>query len=269
MTDDNTSAVEETIEHALRVHAKIAVLTQSLKDSMTVAGDLAGEHGCNMDYATFYELAQRIREADLPGRGSFTGGHQLSPPPGTVIRRHRDESDPPWPGICPCVYLLMNAQNEVIYVGKSNQVSSRMTGHRAKPWVVAEVIVCDSDEAALALEGDLIFQHQPELNKAGRWQRPRQSSPLDDLPEDEYVASDAAHEFAREWGSWKFDGTPAPIPGPKGLDKSLNAWIYGEGLSLNDLIDLIPAALDRNGIAFEDRWRYFCGVAWRHAREGR
>ena len=271
MTDDNaatTDAVIETIEHVLRLHRKVETLQASLGDSLKVAASLAGEMGAAMDYATFYRLAMELRDNDVPGRGVFTGGRQLPPPPGTVIRRNRNENDPPWPGYCPCVYILINASGEVIYVGKTTHLPSRITAHRAKPWEWCEAVVCESEQAALDLEGDLIFQHQPDLNRAGRWERPGTSAASGDP--DELVRQDEyqnAQRCADEWRRWTFDGTPAPLPGMRELEQSLDRWIYGHRMRLPDLLDLIPIALDRNGVKFEDRWRYYCGVAWNHARE--
>ena len=269
MPDDTaatTDAVVETIEHALRVHRKIETLQGSLTDSLTVAASLAGEMGALMDYATFYRLATELRERDVPGRGVFTGGKQLPPPPGTVIRRHRNENEPPWPACCPCVYVLVKSTGEVIYVGKTTHLPSRITAHRAKPWDWCEVIVCESEQAALDLEGDLIFQHQPDLNRAGRWERPGTASgeAVDHEPDDEFPNAD---RFAEEWGRWTFGGYTAPLPTMREVEKSLNVWIYGHKMRLPDLLDLIPIALDRDGIPVEDRWRYYCGVAWNHARD--
>ena len=269
MPDDTaatTDAVVETIEHALRVYRKIETLKDSLTDSLNVAASLAGEMGAAMDYATFYRLAQELRDQEVPGRGVFTGGKQLPPPPGTVLRRHRDDNEPPWPAMCPCVYLLMR-EGKVIYVGKSKHLPQRITAHRGKPWEWCEVIVCESEQAALELEGDLIFQHQPDLNRAGRWERPR-SSPGDDIADvDDYEDCDNARRFGEEWSTWKFDGVHAPLPDLRELEKSLSVWIYGHKMRLSELLDLIPIALDRDGVRFEDRWRYYCGVAWNHARE--
>jgi hypothetical protein len=266
--DEVTASVASTIEHAIRMHEKIQTLQEALVDALRVAGSLAGEGGCGMDYATYYELARRLQELDVPGRSHFTGGRHLAPPPGTIIRMER-ANRPQWPAACPCVYLLM-ANGAVIYVGKTGHMASRITAHASKPWTHAEVIVCESDEAAAALEGDLIFQHQPDLNRAGRWERPRTSTIAEScVRHDDRPTPPDVKVFRDEWANWLFDGAPAPLPGDGDLEKSIHGWVFGGRLNLAELIDLIPIALDRDGVNLEDRWRYFCGVAWRHIKEGR
>lgn len=259
-----TQAVVETVEHAIRIHQKALTLMDSVKESLQVAASLAGEQGENMHYATYFDLAVRLKEAKIPNRGVFTGNKSLGPPPGTIVRKERGSADP-WPGAAPCVYILMQG-SEVIYVGKTANVSARMAAHSSKPWTWAEVVICASDSDAATLEGDLIFQHQPPLNRAGRWERPRTAAPTDHVDHDvkEYPNAIA---FREEWDRWRFDGMAAPLPTDAELDKSLAAWIFKGHLNLAEIVDLMPNALDRDGIAVEDRFRYFCGVAWRHIRE--
>jgi hypothetical protein len=265
MSDDVTKSVIETIDHVMRLHEKIKTLTGQLESSLEVASSLAGPDGSHIDYGVFYDLANLLREAEVPGRGVFTGNRQMDPPPGTVLRRGRHERTPAWPSRSPCVYVLLNG-TEVIYVGKSKSIGSRIAAHSAKPWTVAEVIICESEEDATSLEGDLIFQHQPPLNRAGRWERPGTSGGSSG-PADEPQVSPTTYEFIEEWQAWRFDGEPAPLPHPVELQKSLEGWIFRGKLSIADIIDLIPASLDRQGVAVEDRWRYFCGVAWRHIKQ--
>lgn len=264
--DPITRAVVDTVKHALKIHEKICSLQESLRDTLATAGHLAGSSGRNMHYGTFYELAATLKDDDVPGRGVFTGGRQLAPPPGTVIKRQRGATNPPWPGTVPCVYLLLR-DTEVIYVGKTGHIATRMQGHKSKPYTAVHVLVCASAEDAALLEGDLIFQHQPELNRAGRWERRGAGGSTVDVAEPGGpVVYSSVESFKAEWNHWLFDGTPAPLPTDEELDRSINSWVFGGNLNLPDLVDLIPVALDRQGVALEDRYRYFCGVAWRHAQ---
>ncbi len=77
--------------------------------------------------------------------------------------------------LLPGVYLMLNAENEVIYVGKAkklkNRVSSYFIGEPSGKLALLlrsvndlEYIVADSEFEALILENALIKQHQPRYN---------------------------------------------------------------------------------------------------------
>ena len=92
----------------------------------------------------------------------------------TVIERLRDKANslPATPG----VYIMKNADGEVIYVGKSKKLKNRVTSYfvgtpsaykTAK--MVSQVrdfdyIVCDTEIEALSLENTLIKKHSPKYN---------------------------------------------------------------------------------------------------------
>ncbi len=92
----------------------------------------------------------------------------------TVIERLRDKANslPLSPG----VYIMKNADGDVIYVGKSkrlkNRVTSYFTGTHASAKTARMVslvrdfdyIVCDTEIEALALENTLIKKHSPRYN---------------------------------------------------------------------------------------------------------
>jgi predicted GIY-YIG superfamily endonuclease len=75
----------------------------------------------------------------------------------------------PAPGT-PCVYVLMNEAEEIVYIGKSRNVRARLRTHWENPdkrpylnsW---EVRVCVSLPEMDDLEAILIHQHRPILNK--------------------------------------------------------------------------------------------------------
>ena len=92
----------------------------------------------------------------------------------TVIERLRDKANslPSSPG----VYIMKNADGDIIYVGKSKKLKNRVTSyfvntaHTYKTEkMVAQVrdfdyIVCDTEIEALALENVLIKKHSPKYN---------------------------------------------------------------------------------------------------------
>lgn len=76
----------------------------------------------------------------------------------------------------PGVYYMRDASDQILYIGKSKRLRSRVrsyfNGHDTRPRIalmlrqVAEVefIVTDTEAEALALEANLIKQHQPHFN---------------------------------------------------------------------------------------------------------
>ncbi len=92
----------------------------------------------------------------------------------TVIERLRDKANslPATPG----VYIMKNADGEVIYVGKSKKLKNRVTsyfvgtpsGYKTAKMVSQvrdfDYIVCDTEIEALSLENTLIKKHSPKYN---------------------------------------------------------------------------------------------------------
>lgn len=92
----------------------------------------------------------------------------------TRIERLRDKANslPETPG----VYIMKNADGDIIYVGKSKKLKNRVTtyftgsGHTVKTARMVSLvddfdyIVCDTEIEALALENVLIKKHSPKYN---------------------------------------------------------------------------------------------------------
>ena len=92
----------------------------------------------------------------------------------TVLERLRDKANslPLSPG----VYIMKNADGEIIYVGKSKKLKNRVTSyfttthtsHKTARMVSLvrdfDYIVCDTEIEALALENTLIKKHSPRYN---------------------------------------------------------------------------------------------------------
>lgn len=92
----------------------------------------------------------------------------------TVIERLRDKANslPMTPG----VYLMKNAEGNIIYVGKSKKLKNRVTsyftgtGHSVKTARMVSLvrdfdyIVCKTEIEALSLENTLIKKHSPKYN---------------------------------------------------------------------------------------------------------
>lgn len=76
----------------------------------------------------------------------------------------------------PGVYYMKDASDQILYIGKSKKLRSRLrsyfNGHDTRPRIALmmrqvtelEVIVTDTEAEALALEANLVKQHQPHFN---------------------------------------------------------------------------------------------------------
>lgn len=174
MTDDRAAGAKASIHHAIRCYTKGRALLDQAKNSMEVAAGLAD----TLTFDEWLELVHELRAADVSPRAAFTRAkEEFGPRPDEIGRTYsklRTETLPRWPATwTPCVYVLFNHDDELLYIGKSIDLQRRMAKHYDKPWARIEFTICPTEADALALEGDLIYQHQPPLNTADRHQRRR------------------------------------------------------------------------------------------------
>jgi predicted GIY-YIG superfamily endonuclease len=86
----------------------------------------------------------------------------------------------------PGVYLMRDAADAVLYIGKAKNLRQRLKAYRvANPdrmpqrqlWLLRtvariELRLCSSEQAALAIESDLLLALRPRFNRAGTWRPP-------------------------------------------------------------------------------------------------
>ena len=77
----------------------------------------------------------------------------------------------------------------------------------------------------------------------------------------------ACTRFQQAWGSWRHQTPEGLRVVPMGEDwrGSLGTFLRS-GLSLDELLDMIPVAMKASGVPTENRWRYFCRCAWSRIR---
>lgn len=170
---------QATVAHALRLHRKAQLLQAQVKESMEVAGSMAGYLGTNLsDPTILVDAITAVRAQEVPGRGALSG----NVPSQWIVRYSKwkvgtkhvlcREDRAPWPGRnLPCAYVLADPEGQVLYIGKTMNLRFRMRSHADKPWATCTVMFCADEVEALRLEGDLIYQHQPPLNTADRKNR--------------------------------------------------------------------------------------------------
>lgn len=165
--NEHTQAKEgfaATVDHVVRMARKRDKLIEAIDEAVAVLVDLSsGTH--RDEIADAYE---QLKAANVRGRVAlrYSGKRQASP--GEVFRRERGEGSV-WPTAPAWVYVLWDDDDRICYIGMTAQkkLCDRMQGHRAKPWSYLMMRACESEAEALRLEGDLIFQHRPYLNKVG------------------------------------------------------------------------------------------------------
>ena len=88
---------------------------------------------------------------------------------------------------CPGVYLMRDAADSVLYVGKAKNLRKRLGSYRvANPNRMKrrqlrllravsriELLACESEDSALARESELLRNLRPKFNRAGTWPGPK------------------------------------------------------------------------------------------------
>jgi hypothetical protein len=96
---------------------------------------------------------------------------------------------------------------------------------------------------------------------AGEHRTPRQRDEAEDVRWDH----DYLDAFEERWKSWRVDGEWLPVS--RGWALSVQQWA-DRGLELDELLDLVDYAMERETVPFADKWRYLCGCAWRTIERG-
>ena len=80
--------------------------------------------------------------------------------------------------------------------------------------------------------------------------------------EEAWVAAVRCETFRDSWERWYWGDDPANIWSLENEDgwKDSIARFMANGLTIDELIAMIPAAMDRHRV--RNRFRYFCGIAW-------
>lgn len=161
---DVTRSFVATIEEGVRLHAKAVLLDERARACIAVATATAARGG--VDPAEIRRAARSLKPTTIKGRGPIgVMAREAQQVQGDIWVRVRG-SNARLPKAPAFVYLLRDDTGKVIYIGYSENIGTRLGDHKGKPWVTADLIGCDNVRAARALEGDLIFQHKPPLNKA-------------------------------------------------------------------------------------------------------
>lgn len=169
--EDRTVAFVDTVRHALALSSRANLLREQARQSLEVAASLAGDRGQHVDARTLRDVASELRTLNVYGRGAITSiadSYHIRTMAGQTGTRDRSGAGDRWPARADVVYWLEDESGSVIYIGKSKHLSSRVRGHGEKDWAVVHWRICEDRDEASRLEADLIFQHQPPLNREGR-----------------------------------------------------------------------------------------------------
>lgn len=168
MTQDSpptgdTASFVATIEHAVRLHKKATMLEAQTREAMAVALGVFGRG--DIPHHLVLWAGDALKHAGVPGRMPIVNaGRKVLARPGQRFLRPRGSQQ--WWPIAPAWVYLLKQEEQVIYIGATERIGARIAGHGAKHWTHIELIACEDRHSAWTLEGDLIFQHFPPLNKA-------------------------------------------------------------------------------------------------------
>ncbi|KRQ27135.1 MULTISPECIES: HNH endonuclease [unclassified Mycobacteroides] len=71
--------------------------------------------------------------------------------------------------------------------------------------------------------------------------------------------------FRDLWGEWTYGPEKLPVPAPDGFDGVLK--FLANGLSREEIANLVRVAMKADHIRPDATWRYFCGCCWKRVRE--
>lgn len=165
------TGVESTLTHMLNIRSKIERLWDSLNDCQQQL--LAAAQRGSITPDDYLEIDQQRRQnrigwtVDIPramawDRYDLMRAQVRAAVIASCVRQvNRDNQPGPH-----AVYWLMQDPADVVYVGRSKDVISRVWSHRqSKDFDSWDWIDCDSAHEQADLEAILIDQHKPILNK--------------------------------------------------------------------------------------------------------
>lgn len=202
------AASDANLDHLIQLEDKRGEFLMKMDGRIEACFDATVERfrwstPCVHDYATLAQITQRIDSRSTAEGGTAWAERRFKSALGVSVGQATDMVDASEtslsqstrPGIYPIqwegallgpyprrgegvVYLLHRERpwesSAVVYVGYSTNVRQRIKRHRKTKrglFTGVSFIRCASPEIAYELEGDLIYQHKPELNKQGRSRR--------------------------------------------------------------------------------------------------
>lgn len=120
---------------------------------------------------------------------------------------------------------------------------------------------CNAGKAALPPDAEVVAQVARDQE---RWARAMALAAQAEATVRE-ITEQTTQQWLAEWNRWSAgDGRPIPVD---------DDWKIGirtlmaAGLSLQDLCEAVPVAMRKSGVLTENRYRYFCGIAWTTLRQ--
>lgn len=150
-------------------------------------------------------------------------------------------------GIAPDVALTVDHVVPVA-LGGSDDPSNLVTACRD----------CNAGKSSAAAHPETVAE---VADDAVRWAAAMQQAAMD-AQADRARRAELHHQFAEVWDGYTFTGMKytADIPDdwPDTIDRFIEA-----GLTIDDLCEFARNALNRSGVDRWNKYRYFCGIAWK------
>lgn len=128
--------------------------------------------------------------------------------------------------------------------------------------LVAACKDCNAGKAASNPDEPLLNQVS---ESALRWAKAVQIA--SDTALGEYLTiQDARDTFNAAWNSWTCRGSNRPVPLPPTWINSIDC-LRARGLPPEILEECVRITMSRSGINLNERFKYFCGVAWKKVRQ--
>ncbi|SKY30089.1 HNH endonuclease, putative [Mycobacteroides abscessus subsp. massiliense] len=127
--------------------------------------------------------------------------------------------------------------------------------------LVAACADCNSGKSSVPADAPLVDDVAAD---AMRWSRAMQQVSDMRIMQIQYD-NDILEWFSGLWEGWTYGPDKLPVPAPDGFDSVLT--FLANGMSPEEIDNLVRVAMNANHIRPEATWKYFCGCCWKRIRE--
>ncbi|AMU20847.1 HNH endonuclease [Mycobacteroides abscessus] len=127
--------------------------------------------------------------------------------------------------------------------------------------LVAACADCNNGKSSVPVDAPLVADVAAD---ALRWSRAMQQ--VADYRVKQFAQDqETLKRFAEMWNTWTYGYDNKPVPAPDGFDSVLT--FLANGLTHEEIGELVKVAMQAKHIRAEATWKYFCGCCWKRIRE--
>lgn len=122
--------------------------------------------------------------------------------------------------------------------------------------IVTACVDCNAGKSSVPLGASMV----DDISRhAQAWSSARDEV-MNEWREETAAANELGDLFIHYWKTWRWCDQDIPYD-PK-WRQTVAFWVK-QGLTVDDLCEMVEKAMTKDGVAASDTWRYFCGIVWR------